>query len=270
MTSHLRSALRAVFPLCGYSQPYAKAYVLLLATNPGMDHRGTPEFMSFTAEKAVPLMEGGGYELYASRGGTFYGDTHHSTTIKMTGYRTYFHALSLTDCKIKANLEKSRLRGCNMQGSHLQVTSDKVHISHCDFAGATLKGQNMRFGDEAGRFYNSTFEGATLSISVNGVGSSSVDRCSFVGADMRRARFNGVVMRRCDFRGADLRGAQLDTLVLCSFKGAQVQGMKITGFAFPWTLARLWLGGADFSEFAPFKGLMDWMYLTDRPLEDFY
>ena len=85
---------------------------------------------------------------------------------------------------------------------------------------------------------------------------------------MRGTRFSHVVMRRCNLRGADLRGARLDTLVFCSLYGAQVQGMRITGFAFPWTLARLWLGGADFSRFAPFGGFGQLINLTIHPQED--
>jgi uncharacterized protein YjbI with pentapeptide repeats len=191
--------------------------------------------------------------------------------VKMRGYRTYFHGLSLIDCEVSANWEKCQLRGCTMHRSRIDFSSDKVHIAHCDFSGAALRGWNMRFGDEGGRIYNSNFEGATVSITVKGSGmGQSIDRCSFVGADMRGARLTNVGMRRCDLRGADLRGASLDTLVHCSLQGAQVQGMRITGFAYPWTLARLWLGGADLSCFAPLQGYCQLLCLTMRPQEDNY
>lgn len=51
-------------------------------------------------------------------------------------------------------------------------------------------------------------------------------------------------------------------------RGAKVEGMQLHGMAAPWTLARLWLGGADLSHFSLAEGLRQWMSLTNAPMED--
>ena len=69
-------------------------------------------------------------------------------------------------------------------------------------------------------------------------------------------------------RGADLRCARVETLLFCSLRGARVEGMQLHGLALPWTLVRLWWGGADLPHFSPLRGLRQWLALTSQPQED--
>ena len=55
-----------------------------------------------------------------------------------------------------------------------------------------------------------------------------LDRCSFVGADLRQATLDGARFKMCDLRGADLRGASLRraSFVACDLRGADLAGVR--------------------------------------------
>ena len=61
-----------------------------------------------------------------------------------------------------------------------------------------------------------------------------LDRCSFVGADLRQATLDGAHMRMCDLTGADLRGASLRgaRFAACDLSGADLRGADLHGTSF--------------------------------------
>ena len=61
-----------------------------------------------------------------------------------------------------------------------------------------------------------------------------LDRCSFVGADLRQSTLDGASFKMCDFSGADLRGASLRDVNLggCDFRGADLRGADLRGTSF--------------------------------------
>jgi uncharacterized protein YjbI with pentapeptide repeats len=267
-TALLQQLYQYVFPLRGFSATARRAYAAALAANPGLDRKHEGALPAFLPLPVEPL-KGGGHALKAVHGGTFYDVSLESKMVALRGYRTYFHGLSLVDCTIQGDLEKCHLRGCSILHSRFAFSSDKLHVSHCDFSGSALTGNQMRFGEEGGRIFNSCFDRTTVSLWFFADSyPTTLERCSFVGADLRQAIFNGAVLLRCDLRGADLRGARVATILLCDLRGAKVEGMQLHGMAAPWTLVRLWLGGADLSHFSLAKGLHQWMSLTNRPMED--
>jgi len=58
-----------------------------------------------------------------------------------------------------------------------------------------------------------------------------LDRCSFVGTDLRQATLDRVSLRMCDLRNADLRGASLRGTLLggCDLRGADLRDADLTG-----------------------------------------
>lgn len=70
---------------------------------------------------------------------------------------------------------------------------------------------------------NVDFNGADL-LSVAAGRSSSFERCSFDGTDLRQATLDGGFFKFCSFRGARMNGA--------SFRGAQFAGCDLTGVDF--------------------------------------
>lgn len=61
-----------------------------------------------------------------------------------------------------------------------------------------------------------------------------LDRCSFVGADLRQAALDGARFKMCDLRNADLRGASLRRVSFgaCDLRGADLRGADLTGVRF--------------------------------------
>ena len=73
-----------------------------------------------------------------------------------------------------------------------------------------------------------TFAGAALT-SVSLPDLLWIDRCSFVGADMRQATLDGAHFKFCDLRDADLRGASLRgvTFCGCDLRGADLRAVDL-------------------------------------------
>lgn len=61
-----------------------------------------------------------------------------------------------------------------------------------------------------------------------------VDRCTFIGADLRQATLDGAYFKMCDFSQADLRGASLrgTHFGACDFSGADLRGADLHGTSF--------------------------------------
>jgi uncharacterized protein YjbI with pentapeptide repeats len=61
-----------------------------------------------------------------------------------------------------------------------------------------------------------------------------LDRCSFVGADLRQSTLAGAHFKMCDFSKADLRGASLRGTRFggCDFSGADLRGADLHGTSF--------------------------------------
>ncbi|MCD5353715.1 pentapeptide repeat-containing protein [Kineosporia mesophila] len=57
-----------------------------------------------------------------------------------------------------------------------------------------------------------------------------LERCSFVGTDLRQATLDGGHFKMCNLRGADLRGASLRnaTFSACDLRGADLRGTDLT------------------------------------------
>lgn len=61
-----------------------------------------------------------------------------------------------------------------------------------------------------------------------------LDRCSFVGADLRQSTLDGAHFKMCDFSEVDLRGASLrgTSFGACDFSGADLRGADLHGTSF--------------------------------------
>jgi uncharacterized protein YjbI with pentapeptide repeats len=61
-----------------------------------------------------------------------------------------------------------------------------------------------------------------------------LDRCSFVGADLRQSTLDRAHFKMCDFSEADLRGASLRGVSFgaCDLRGADLRGADLHGTSF--------------------------------------
>lgn len=105
-----------------------------------------------------------------------------------------------------------------MHDEGTRIEGDRDAISGARY-GATLRGLD--------------FSSAELT-SVAGPEVLWMDRCRFVGADLRQATLDGWRLKRCDLSGADLRGASLrgTSFAACDLTGADLRGADLSGARF--------------------------------------
>mgnify|MGYP001237948634 FL=1 len=75
-----------------------------------------------------------------------------------------------------------------------------------------------------------TFDGLELTSLAIGH-QASLDRCSFIGTDLRQAVLDGTFFRLCNFRGANLRGSSLRYTRFggCDLRDVDLRDADLTG-----------------------------------------
>ena len=96
-------------------------------------------------------------------------------------------------------------------------------------------GSRERLHSTTSRLQALSFDGLDL-VSLRLSARLWLDRCSFVGADLRQATLDGAHFKMCDLSGADLRGASLrgTHFAACDFRGADLRGADLRGTSFGW------------------------------------
>jgi fluoroquinolone resistance protein len=141
------------------------------------------------------------------------------------------------------------LRGLTIANPLREVSLDRVDLSHsrfdimgqfidvtatnCLFAGASLE-TNLSGTYRACRFDDARMSGSTI------FGGSSFSDCTFLRADLKKAKGGNVLFERCDFTAANLRGTRLSTSTFrdCIWTDAQffhssLGGSTISRSGFP-------------------------------------